>query len=114
MRKQYVSYNVLLYCYSYDEDLKILGQIPILPALLAAEGMTECDFETSCVTKSPEQKETSTAEVGSRTLLDWIASSDKSSMEQIYKNCTEGLTKVRMTLFFLLVCVVYKMMIVFF
>lgn len=81
--------------FSFDEDLKVLGQIPILPALLAAEGMTECDLETSCAKeKSPEDRDLAVAKPISTTLLDWIASSDKSSMEQLYKNCTEGLAKV--------------------
>lgn len=84
----------MLFVFSFDEDLKVLDQIPILPALLVAEGMTECDLETSCVKKSPEEKDGTAEKPTSTTLLDWIASSDKSSMEQLFKNCTEGLSKV--------------------
>lgn len=81
--------------FSFDEDLKVLGQIPILPALLVTEGTVECDLETSCAKKLPEEKDLTVVKPVFTTLLDWIASSDKSSMEQLFKNCTEGLAKVR-------------------
>lgn len=83
-----------MFVFSFDEDLKVLGQIPILPALLLTEGTTECDLETSCAKKSPEEIDMAIAKPLSTTLLDWIASSDKSSMDLLFKNCTEGLAKV--------------------
>lgn len=86
----------------------MLGQIPILPALLIAEGVTECDLETSCTKKSQEETEVddeleekavSVSKQTSSTLLDWIASSDKNYMEKAFTVCTEGLANVRIIFF---------------
>lgn len=71
-----------------------LEQIPLLPALLSSEDTLEEVVENKTEDTSASSDLVIKKKIPS-TLLEWIsATDDKSSLEQLYKNCEKGLVEV--------------------
>ncbi|CAL4073795.1 unnamed protein product [Meganyctiphanes norvegica] len=85
---------------NFDEDLKLLSRIPVLPALLANKQIMatiSVDTSNDDSTKESETDEEVSSSIKEEiptamTLLEWISASDtKSSVEEIAQICLRGL-----------------------
>lgn len=79
---------------SFEDDKKILRQIPVISILLEPMDGSKVSETTTSTSETEPSKEIS--------LYDWISSSDsKNSLDDLYEICTSNLKKVK-TLFFCL------------
>lgn len=79
---------------SFTEDLATLEQIPIVPALLSSDEIECADLDMTNNVENAPEKDLSVSQKKPKTLLEWISATDRSCMEQLYKNCKKGLEEV--------------------
>lgn len=64
-------------------------------------GATKCDLQQSSCTEKPsdEKDDMIVAKSAFATLLDWMVTEEKDRVAEAFKNCTEGLARVRIVVF---------------
>lgn len=90
--------------FSFDSDLKVLQQIPILDVLWELQKQSMNDGEGGGDQKDAEENKstcsgTSITNLNAEiTLFEWIsANDDRSTLEQIYEECKKGIEEVRLS-----------------
>ncbi|XP_071549123.1 RB1-inducible coiled-coil protein 1 isoform X2 [Panulirus ornatus] len=83
---------------NFDEDLKLLARIPVLPALLGKRDQNldvEKATEEAEEEKPEEDKDGDDYDTKTMSLLEWISAKDsQSDVEQIAQLCYRGLTQI--------------------